>query len=131
MGITYSESNALGSGLKEDRDGGLTAFGRQVVTRMNKIGMAIDCSHVGIQTTLDVIDFSTKPIFMSHVGAKALWDRGRRAPDHVLKACAARAGSSALRPPRTPTITQKTPSTRSSPSWSTLSTSKTWSASTT
>ncbi|HHV46765.1 MAG TPA: diguanylate cyclase, partial [Tissierellia bacterium] len=45
MGITYSESNALGSGIREDRDGGLTHFGRQVVRRMNNVGMAIDCSH--------------------------------------------------------------------------------------
>ncbi len=53
MGITYSESNGLGSGLKEAKDGGLTAFGRRVVERMNKVGMLIDCSHCGDQTTLD------------------------------------------------------------------------------
>jgi len=38
LGITYSESNALGSGLKEDRDGGLTKFGKRAVERMNKLG---------------------------------------------------------------------------------------------
>lgn len=92
MGITYSESNALGSGLREERDGGLTKFGHQVVERMNKIGMAIDCSHVGIQTTLDVIEASNKPIFMSHVGAKALWNSKRLATDEVLKACADKGG---------------------------------------
>jgi membrane dipeptidase len=92
MGITYSESNALGSGLKEDRDGGLTSFGKEAVERMNKVGMAIDCSHVGIQTTKDVIEFSKKPIFLSHVGAKTLWDSRRLSPDDVLKACAAKGG---------------------------------------
>ena len=39
LGITYSESNALGNGLKEKRDGGLTAFGRKAVERMNKLGI--------------------------------------------------------------------------------------------
>jgi membrane dipeptidase len=92
MGITYSESNALGSGLKEDHDGGLTHFGRKVVERMNKIGMAIDCSHVGSRTTLDVIDRSEHPIFLSHIGARALWDSKRLAPDEVLKACADKGG---------------------------------------
>ena len=92
MGITYSESNALGSGLKEDRDGGLTHFGRQVVRRMNKVGMAIDCSHTGYKTTLDVINESEHPIFLSHVGARALWDSKRLFPDEVLKACAERGG---------------------------------------
>lgn len=92
MGITYSESNGLGSGLKEKGDGGLTAFGEKAVERMNKVGMAIDCSHTGIKTALDVIQTSTKPIFISHVGAKGLWDSKRLAPDEVLLACAKKGG---------------------------------------
>lgn len=106
MGITYSESNALGSGLREQRDGGLTQFGHKVVERMNKLGMAIDCSHVGIQTTLDVIEASSKPIFMSHVGAKALWDSRRLAPNDVLKACAAKGGVIGIEAAPHTTITQ-------------------------
>jgi len=92
LGITYSESNALGSGLKEKKDGGLTAFGEKAVERMNKVGMAIDCSHVGIQTTLEVIEASSKPIFLSHVGAKTLWNSKRLTPDEVLIACAKKGG---------------------------------------
>jgi membrane dipeptidase len=92
LGIAYSEANALGSGLKERRDGGLTAFGRQAVERMNKVGMLIDCSHCGDQTTLDTIEVSERPIVLSHIGARALWDSNRLAPDEVLEACAARGG---------------------------------------
>ena len=92
LGITYSESNALGSGLKEDRDGGLTAFGHKAVERINKLGMAIDVSHVGNQTALDVIAASSKPIFISHVGAKALWPSKRLASDELLTACARKGG---------------------------------------
>ena len=92
MGIAYSEANALGSGLREPRDGGLTVFGRQAVERMNKVGMLIDCSHCGDQTTLDVIEASSKPILLSHIGARALWESNRLAPDDVLRACADRGG---------------------------------------
>lgn len=92
MGITYSESNALGSGIKEDNDGGLTVFGHQAVERMNKLGIVIDCSHTGPKTTLDVIEASKHPIFLSHTGARALWDSKRLAPDEVFKACAAKGG---------------------------------------
>lgn len=92
MGITYSESNALGSGLKEVNDGGLTYFGRDVVERMNAVGMLIDCSHCGPQTTKDVIAASKKPILISHVGARALWDCKRLQHDDVLKACADKGG---------------------------------------
>ena len=55
-GIAYSEANTLGCGLREARDGGLTEFGRQAVRRMNKLGIAIDISHSGDQTSLDTID---------------------------------------------------------------------------
>jgi len=88
LGITYSEANALGSGLREPRDGGLTVLGRQAVRRMNEVGMLIDCSHCGDQTALDAIEASTKPIVLSHIGARALWESNRLAPDTVLRACA-------------------------------------------
>jgi membrane dipeptidase len=92
LGITYSESNALGNGLTEDRDGGLTKFGRRAVARMNKVGLLIDCSHCGDQTTLDTVEYSEKPIVLSHIGARALWDSKRLAPDDVLEAVAAKGG---------------------------------------
>lgn len=92
LGIAYSEANALGSGLKEPGDGGLTVFGRKAVERMNRVGMLIDCSHCGDQTTLDTIQWSEKPIVLSHIGARALWDSNRLAPDHVLSACAEKGG---------------------------------------
>ena len=72
MGIAYSEANSLGAGLREARDGGLTEFGRQVVRRMNRLGMAIDVSHSGDQTAYDTIEVSEKPIFITHVGARAV-----------------------------------------------------------
>jgi membrane dipeptidase len=92
LGIAYSEGNALGAGLKEPGDGGLTMFGGRAVERMNKVGMLIDCSHCGDQTTLDTIEVSEKPIVLSHIGARALWDSKRLAPDPILEACAAKGG---------------------------------------
>ncbi len=91
-GIAYSEANTLGSGLREARDGGLTEFGRQAVRRMNRLGIAIDVSHSGDQTSLDTIETSEKPIFITHAGARALWNTKRMKPDEVLKAMAAKGG---------------------------------------
>lgn len=109
LGITYSEANALGSGLKEPRDAGLTTFGRKAVERMNKVGMLIDCSHCGDQTTLDVIETSTKPIMLSHIGARALWDSRRLAPDEVIKACADAGGVIGIEAAPHTTITRDQP----------------------
>jgi membrane dipeptidase len=92
IGIAYSEGNMLGSGLKERGDGGLTYFGEQAVRRMNQLGLAIDVSHSGDRTSLDVIEKSTKPIFITHCGSREVWPIARMKPDAVLKACAERGG---------------------------------------
>jgi membrane dipeptidase len=92
MGIAYSESNTLGSGLKETGDGGLTAFGRRCVERMNSLGIAIDVSHSGDQTSLDTFAHSSKPVLITHAGARAVWPTSRMKPDSVLLACAESGG---------------------------------------
>lgn len=92
MGIAYSEANTLGSGLKERGDGGLTYFGERAVERMNKLGIAIDISHSGDRTCLDTIRVSSKPVFITHAGARGLWPTNRMKPDEVIKACAERGG---------------------------------------
>ncbi|MGE5483719.1 MAG: dipeptidase [Ignavibacteriales bacterium] len=109
MGITYSESNNCGSGLREANDGGLTQFGRQVVKRMNRLGMAIDTAHCGDKTAADVIEVSEKPVFISHVGARALWNTTRLKPDWVLKACAEKGGVVGIEAAPHTTLTRKHP----------------------
>ncbi len=92
LGVTYSESNALGSGCKEDRDGGLTMFGKACVERMNKVGMLIDVSHCGTRTAYDSVMHSDKPIIMSHCGAKGVWNTKRMASDEIIRAVAEKRG---------------------------------------
>jgi len=92
IGIAYSEANGLGSGLKEKHDGGLTYFGERAVTRMNKLGLAIDVSHSGDRTALDVICHSDKPIFMTYCGSREVWPTNRMKPDVVIRAMAERGG---------------------------------------
>jgi membrane dipeptidase len=92
IGIAYSDANALGSGLAETGDGGLTAFGRRAVTRMNRLGLAIDVSHSSDRTALDVCRHSDQPVFLTHAGARAVWDTARMKPDDVLRAVAETGG---------------------------------------
>jgi len=88
IGIAYSDSNSLGSGLSEPVDGGLTAFGHRAVRRMNQLGLAVDVSHSSDRTSLDVCRVSTTPVLMTHAGARAVWDIPRMKPDDVLRAIA-------------------------------------------
>jgi membrane dipeptidase len=92
IGIAYSDANSLGSGLAEATDGGLTAFGHRSVTRMNQLGLAIDLSHSSDRTALDVCGHTSKPVFLTHAGARAVWDTARMKPDNVLRAVAETGG---------------------------------------
>jgi membrane dipeptidase len=92
IGIAYSESNGLGAGLTEPDDFGLTAFGRAAVRRMNQLGLAIDVSHSSDLTGIQTAAASDRPIFMTHAGARALWDIPRLKSDDALRAIAATGG---------------------------------------
>ncbi|HET7036551.1 MAG TPA: membrane dipeptidase [Thermomicrobiaceae bacterium] len=90
--LTYNEANRLGSGCLEPRDGGLTHLGRQVVREMNRLGMVVDLTHVGEQTSLDAIAVSNDPVVFSHSNARALRDNPRNLSDTQLRALAANGG---------------------------------------
>lgn len=92
IGIAYSDANTLGCGLAEPTDGGLTAFGRRAVARMNQLGLAIDVSHSSDRTALDTCAQSSMPVLITHAGARAVWDTRRMKPDDVLQAVAATGG---------------------------------------
>jgi membrane dipeptidase len=92
MGLCYSESNKLGSGDYEIRDGGLTDYGYDAVKRMNKTGIIVDVSHAGPITAMETIEASDKPICISHCGSQTLTPSTRFLPDDVLKACAEKDG---------------------------------------
>ncbi len=71
---------------------GLTDFGKQVVQRMNQLGMLIDVSHAGEQTFWDVIQLSTKPIIASHSCVYNLTPHRRNLKDDQIKAIAKNGG---------------------------------------
>jgi len=92
IGVTYSESNQLGGGIKDPDDGGLTRFGRDAVRRMNRLGLVIDLSHTGDRTALQACERSEKPVFLSHSGARALYGEMKLKTDDLLRAVAETGG---------------------------------------
>lgn len=64
---------------------GLSAFGRDVVSEMNRVGMIVDLSHVAPATMHDALDHSTDPVIFSHSSARALTEHPRNVPDVVLE----------------------------------------------
>jgi membrane dipeptidase len=90
--LTYNVRNLVGDGCLEPGNAGLSAFGRQVVARMNELGILVDTSHCGRRTTLDAIAMSTKPVSATHSGCAALNDVPRNKTDEQLKAMADKGG---------------------------------------
>lgn len=93
MTITWNNStnwatSALDETTKADslKHKGLTDFGKQVIKRMNELGMLVDLSHVGEQTFWDAINTTTKPVLVSHSCVYSLCPHRRNLKDDQIKA---------------------------------------------
>ena len=92
MTLTWNNSTTWASSAKDEtsdsfpRKKGLNDFGKQVVQRMNQLGMMVDLSHVGVQTFFDALAATTKPVIVSHSCAYALCPVFRNMTDDQIRA---------------------------------------------
>jgi len=93
MTLTHTKSLPWADASTDDpRSGGLSAFGKQVVTEMNRIGMIVDISHVSDATMAAVLVTTKAPVMASHSSARALDDAPRNIPDDLLAKIGANGG---------------------------------------
>ncbi len=72
------------SATDEPRHDGLTDFGREVIRRMNRLGMLVDMAHTSPKAMHDVLDVTSAPVAITHANARALCDHPRNVVDDVL-----------------------------------------------
>lgn len=93
MTLTWNYRNQLADGVAEEGSGGgLTNFGRQVVTEMEELGMIVDVSHLSEMGFWDVARITKKPFIASHSNARAICDAPRNLRDAQLQAIAEKDG---------------------------------------
>jgi microsomal dipeptidase-like Zn-dependent dipeptidase/anthranilate/para-aminobenzoate synthase component II len=71
---------------------GVSAFGRQVISEMNRLGIMVDMSHAGEKSFYDALELSTRPIVCSHSSCRALCDHPRNLTDQQMRALAQKGG---------------------------------------
>jgi membrane dipeptidase len=91
MLLAYNKDNRASGGCMEGKVG-LTAFGRQVIREMNRVGMVVDVSHMGYQATLDTFELSSTPVIFSHSNPNGKREHVRNISDAQIKACAKTGG---------------------------------------
>ena len=93
IGLTHNPNTWVSTGNDEgETGGGLTKFGVQLVSEMNRLGMLVDVSHISERGFWDVLDVTDKPVIASHSNCKTLCNHPRNLSNEQLKALAANDG---------------------------------------
>ena len=85
MQLTYNNQSLLATGCYEKVDSGVTNFGREVIREMNRVGLVVDMSHSAEKSTLDAIEFSEKPIAITHANPSFWHPAKRNKSSNLLK----------------------------------------------
>jgi len=95
IGLSHSLNNQV-SDASTDEGGpdhnGLSAFGKDVVREMNRLGMIVDVSHISDEAFYDVLEVTKSPVIASHSNVRALANHPRNIDDNMIKALAANGG---------------------------------------
>ena len=95
MTLAHSQNNDLCDSSTDPRGpehNGVSAFGRQVVAEMNRVGMMVDVSHVSKDCMMQATALSRAPVVASHSSARAVADHPRNLDDEQLRAIKANGG---------------------------------------
>ena len=97
-GIVYmtlchnGDNDICDSARGEHTHNGVSAFGREVIKEMNRLGIMVDLSHAGEKSFYDALELSKTPIVCSHSSCRALCDHPRNLTDDQMRALAQKGG---------------------------------------
>jgi membrane dipeptidase len=91
-GLTWYSTGLAADGSGSPRGAGLTAYGRELVAEMNRLGIVVDVSHLSDRGVEEVCALSRFPVIASHSNARAVYDHPRNLPDEHMRMIAAGGG---------------------------------------
>jgi membrane dipeptidase len=93
MTLTHYKNNSWAdSSTDEAAHNGLTAFGKDVVREMNRLGVMVDVSHVADKTFFDAIETTGAPMIASHSSSRVIANHARNMTDDMMRALARNGG---------------------------------------
>lgn len=90
--LLWFRANQIGDGVGEERNGGLTSFGREFVAEANRLGLLLDLAQASTRTIDDVLCRTKAPVIASHCNAKGRYNHPRNLSDDHIRAIAAGGG---------------------------------------
>ena len=90
--LTWNQANQLGDGVGEPAGRGLTGFGREVISEMNRLKMLVDLSHLAERGFWEAMEVCAAPPLVTHACCRSLWDHPRNLWDEQLLALAKKGG---------------------------------------
>src|SRR6185436_15042889 len=88
----FKNNNGADSSTDKPAHNGLTAFGKDVLREMNRLGMMVDISHVADKTFFDVLALTRAPVIASHSSSRVIANHPRNMTDDMLRAVAKNGG---------------------------------------
>jgi membrane dipeptidase len=88
----FKNNNWADSSTDKPKHNGLTAFGKDVVRELNRLGVMVDISHVADKTFYDALAITTAPVIASHSSCRAIANHPRNMTDDMLRALAKNGG---------------------------------------
>lgn len=92
MAATHFFDNKLGGSAHGEEQGGLTAFGKEVIKEMDRLGMIIDVAHISPRMFDHIAAITSGVMMDSHTGVRAICDSPRNLSDHQIRTIAEKGG---------------------------------------
>jgi len=92
IGLAYQRRNFVADGCGEKANGGISLFGGDVIKEMNRLGIIVDLSHVGIRSSIDAMNLSDNPCIFSHSNPRVKSNHNRTLIDEQIQTLAEKGG---------------------------------------